>query len=205
MTAMDGAEEPHLRVYANRSELHRPGFPPIVFHEGLQSDEARQNYVRLVAALRGRFLENEISMCESQGPASRDQLDRGDRALIERIAASATSQYGRAVIGLCVLQLTVKAIVPAQTIRLHKSSTRKGTFSWRDGLPMRVLDADYITPALRAHGILRLNADGVFMTRTLAENYPYSQVYKAEVRGARKDWLALVEKLEDGSIPPLHA
>lgn len=34
------------------------------------------------------------------------------------------------------------------------------------------------------------------MTRSLAENYPYSPVYKANIRGARLEWLSIVEAIE---------
>jgi len=40
------------------------------------------------------------------------------------------------------------------------------------------------------------------MTRSLAENYPYSSLYKAEMRGPFNDWIAIVDALEDGTMPP---
>jgi len=86
------------------------------------------------------------------------------------------------------IQLTIKSISPEQSIRLHKGSSST-SFSWKEGISMRVLDKNYITPLLRKYKLLRLNADGFMMTRTLAENYPYSQVYKAAIRGAKKEWL----------------
>jgi len=65
---------------------------------------------------------------------------------------------------------------------------------------MRSLDRQYITPVLRKYELLRLNADGFMMTRSLAENYPYSMVYKANIRGARSEWLNLVEATEKGEL-----
>ncbi len=62
---------------------------------------------------------------------------------------------------------------------------------------MRTLDKKYVTPTLRKYGLLRLNADGFMMTRSLAENYPYTFLYKANLRGARKEWLTLVEEIEE--------
>ena len=67
---------------------------------------------------------------------------------------------------------------------------------------MRTLDKSFITPVLRKHGLLRLNADGFMMTRSLAENYPYSKLYKAAIRGARHDWLETVDLLENGEMDP---
>lgn len=39
------------------------------------------------------------------------------------------------------------------------------------------------------------------MTRSLAENYLYSMVYKANIRGARNQWTEIVEKIESGVMP----
>lgn len=39
------------------------------------------------------------------------------------------------------------------------------------------------------------------MTRSLAENYPYSKVYKAAIRGAKDEWIQVVEWLERGEMP----
>lgn len=65
---------------------------------------------------------------------------------------------------------------------------------------MRSLDKQYITPVLRKYELLRLNADGFMMTRSLAENYPYSFVYKANMRGARSEWVSLVEAIEKDEV-----
>lgn len=70
---------------------------------------------------------------------------------------------------------------------------------------MRVLDKQYCTPILRKYDLIRLNADGVFMTRSLAENYPYSKLYKAALRGAREEWLAIVDLIEGGEMDALVA
>ena len=43
------------------------------------------------------------------------------------------------------------------------------------------------------------------MTRSLAENYPYTILYKANLRGARKQWLKLVEELEKRKTDPVES
>lgn len=43
------------------------------------------------------------------------------------------------------------------------------------------------------------------MTRSLAENYPYSKVYKARIRGAGEEWAEIVERLEARQLEPLPA
>lgn len=78
-------------------------------------------------------------------------------------------------------------------------------FSWQEGISMRRLDSKYVSPTLRRYGLLKLNKDGLMMTRTLAENYPYSKVYKAYTRGARNEWATLVEGVEARAINPLHS
>ena len=103
------------------------------------------------------------------------------------------------------MQLTIKSIAPEQNIRLHKGSVNRNSFSWQDGISMRVLDKNYVTPVLRKYNLLRLNADGFMMTRSLAENYPYTKLYKARLRGAREQWLNIVEILENGETTPLIA
>jgi len=87
---------------------------------------------------------------------------------------------------------------------LHKGSTG-ADFSWKEGIPMRVLDKNYITPVLRKHNLLRLNADGFMMTRSLAENYPYSKLYKAAIRGARKEWLEITDAVEREEMDSVNA
>jgi hypothetical protein len=62
-----------------------------------------------------------------------------------------------------------------------------------------------VTPALRKYDLLKLNADGFMMTRSLAENYPYSLLYKAQLKGARSEWLSIVEALESGLANPLES
>jgi hypothetical protein len=70
---------------------------------------------------------------------------------------------------------------------------------------MRVLDKEFNTPVLRKYDLVKLNADGVFMTRSLAENYPYSQLYKAASRGAKTEWLAIVDLAEFEKLDPTAA
>lgn len=70
---------------------------------------------------------------------------------------------------------------------------------------MRTLDNTFNTPFLREHGLLKLNKDGVMMTRSLAENYPYSRLYKAEMRGPIKQWVEIVEAVEACNLPPKPA
>ena len=115
-----------------------------------------------------------------------------------------TSEKGRALVHILILQLTVKAIEPKQSIRLHKANAQASKFGWVEGLSMRSLDSAYITPALREANLSKVNRDGAFMTRSFAENYPYSRVYKAGILGARDEWLQLVDKIESESFSPLE-
>lgn len=169
------------------------------FPEGSTSQDAKDRLSKLKATLEEGWLSKLIEDC-GKNPVVEFSLANDAIELIRRIVDSVTSEVGRAVVGLCVLQLTIKAICPDQSIRLHKGGVAKSSFSWVEGMPMRNLDKKFNAPVLRKYGLLNINADGVFMTRTLSENYPYSIYYKAAIKGAKNEWLALVEGLENGSI-----
>lgn len=195
--------ELHLKVFADRSELVRPDGETETFDEGPTNAEARERYQRIKARLSDGYLDKQIVLCkEHPGHISLQRLDREHTNLLDELVSSMGSEVGRALIGLMVLQLCVKSIEPAQSIRLHKGGPSESNFSWRDGISMRSLDKSHITPVLRGHELLRLNADGFMMTRSLAENYPYSTVYKARIRGARSQWAAIVEGVERGEVEP---
>lgn len=195
--------ELHLKVFADRSELVRPDGETEVFEEGPASAGAKARYQKIKGRLSDGYLDGQIILCkEHPGRIGLDRLGEEHTELLDGLVSSMGSEVGRAVIGLTVLQLCVKAIEPSQSIRLHKGGPSTSNFSWRDGISMRSLDKNHITPVLRGHGLLRLNADGFMMTRSLAENYPYSKVYKARIRGARSQWAAIVEGVERGGVEP---
>jgi len=197
------AVEFHLRVFLDRSELHKADGSVDTFQEGQRSSAAVARYRKIVERLQQGFLDNAISNCAADpGALATLEMSEEHVSLLSKIADSVTSEVGRALLGLSILQLTIKAIEPGQSIRLHKSGAGGQSFGWVEGISMRSLDRDFITPALRAAGISRMNADGFMMTRSFAENYPYSGVYKAAIRGARGEWLELVEALESGDLQP---
>ncbi|WP_414619559.1 hypothetical protein [Calothrix sp. CCY 0018] len=195
--------EVHLRVFNHRSELVLPDGTTQVFIEGAMSEAAKQRYIKITSELSDNYLEKQIVYCrDNVEKIDFLQIDQNYIDKLKKLVDSLTSEVGRALIGLTVMQLCIKAIEPAQSIRLHKGSRSKSNFSWQDGIPMRPLDKQYITPVLRKYDLLRLNADGIMMTRSLAENYPYSSVYKANIRGARLEWINLVEAIEINDINP---
>ncbi|WP_305292122.1 hypothetical protein [Lactobacillus taiwanensis] len=172
--------------------------------EGKTNDAAIKRYATLKNTLDNGFLEK---LFNDNLEYDFSKVSDNTKRLLANLVDGITSETGRALVGLTFLQLTIKTIVPKQSIRLHKGSTRKGSFSWVDGVPMRVLDNTYNTPFLREKGLLNINKDGVMMTRSLAENYPYSQLFKAEMRGPFAEWINIVDALEDGSMipePALH-
>lgn len=186
---------PRLEVYLDRSVLVERDGDPDIFLEGRPTDAAKARLVKIKAVLSDGYLGNIIEGCRD--PAAQVvKLEEPHQSIVESLVSSVTSEVGRAIIGLTILQLCIKSISPAQSIRLHKSGAGGANFSWQEGIPMRVLDKNFITPVLRKTGLLNLNADGFMMTRSLAENYPYSSVYKAAIRGARQEWLQIVEAVE---------
>lgn len=194
----------HLRVYIDKSELVHSDGRMEIFLEGSSSTEARQRYRKIESAFAGGYLEQQIELCKNEEASKLgfSLLSEEDVAILDRLAGSITSEVGRALVALTVMQLCVKAIEPTQSVRLHKGGGGSHNFSWKEGISMRSLDNRFITPTLRTYDLLRLNADGFMMTRSLAENYPYSMVYKAQIRGARNEWLQIVERIEAGAIQP---
>ena len=195
--------EPVLYIYSDRSILVNEDGVEYRYDEGQTSDEAKKRLAAIKDSLEKGFLEKIIEECRNP-EVKIDKLSKEQVAVIESLVNSVTSEVGRAIVGLTILQLTVKSILPKQSIRLHKGSTG-ADFSWKEGIPMRVLDKNYITPVLRKHNLLRLNADGFMMTRSLAENYPYSKLYKAAIRGARKEWLEITDAVEREEMDSVNA
>ncbi|MCK4824692.1 hypothetical protein KA005_53565 [bacterium] len=197
-------EEYHLKVYDRKSVLVKEDRTKETFLEGGPSRKARENSKTIKKMLDSPFLDKLIT---EDVPSIRseewNELDYEVKKSINKLVDSLTSEIGRALVGLTFLQLCVKSITPDQSIRLHKGGGQGSNFSWKDGISMRSLDRQYITPTLRRHRLLRLNRDGFMMTRTLAENYPYTKVYKAAIRGAKNEWVLIVDWLEKGNIDPL--
>jgi len=195
---MPEEKEPHLTVYKGKSILVTSDGKESVFLEGRPNTKAQARLQKIEKTLKNGYLENLIEELKKSGTGQ--GIDQEHLALLERLTGAVTSEVGRAIVGLSVLMLVVKAIEPEQSIRLHKGGT--GEFSWQEGIPMRSLDANYITPVLRRYDLLKLNNFGFMMTRSLAENYPYSAVYKAAIRGAKEEWIIMVDLIERGNANP---
>jgi len=206
MNYKDENLEKHLRVFEDRSEYHKGDGKVEVFPEGIISNDAKRRIKKIKDEFQNGFLDSLIeSLKASKVLVDLSKISNTTQINLKNLVGLVTSEVGRALIGLTVMQLSVKAITPEQSIRLHKASSSKGSFSWTEGVSMRTLDKIYVTPILRKHDLVRLNADGFMMTRSLAENYPYSDLYKAQLRGAREDWLSVVEELESGNTEPLES
>lgn len=196
----------YLKIFADKCELVHSDGKIELFEEGISTPDSMIRIKIIISTLDSGFLTDIIALCKN-GSVDMNSLFVEDehKKLISSLVKSITSEVGRALAGLLVLQLSIKAIEPEQSIRLHKASSSTSNFSWKNGISMRTLDKKYITPVLRSTGLLRLNADGFMMTRSLAENYPYSSFYKANMKGARKEWLYLVEEMETRNDIKYHS
>lgn len=192
-------KETYIVVYPEKSVLVMEDGAEYTFSEGKQSKEANARYLSIRKHLSEGFLENVIEEAIQPG-VKIEGLTPEQTDTINGLVDSVTSEVGRAIVGLTVMQLTIKSIEPKQSVRLHKSSGSSSAFSWQEGVPMRVLDSNFITPALRKYGLLKLNSFGFMMTRSLAENYPYSRLYKAAIRGAKEEWMKITDWLEGDQI-----
>jgi predicted neutral ceramidase superfamily lipid hydrolase len=68
------------------------------------------------------FLEKIIVECKDP-QIKIENITEKQTQTIESLVNSVTSEVGRAIVGLAILQLTVKAILPGQSIRLHKGGS----------------------------------------------------------------------------------
>lgn len=191
----------HLRVFRERSELILPNGKTEIFFEGVMDADAKRRLRNITQTLAGGYLEKRIIACQDGLVVdSLKLLKEEDFELLDKLVTAVTSEIGRALLALTIMQLSVKSIEPQQSIRLHKGGNSSKDFSWRSGISMRSLDKKFITPTLRKFDLLKLNADGFMMTRSLAENYPYSLVYKANIRGAKQEWSKIVEAVEEQTL-----
>lgn len=198
--------ERHLRVFEDRSEYHKTDGTVEIFPEGVISNDAKRRIKAIKEEFENGFLDKLIEdLRNAKSTVDISRISTTTQVSIKNLVELVTSEVGRALIGLSVMQLSIKAISPSQSIRLHKASASKGSFSWSEGVSMRTLDKNYVTPVLRKYNLVKLNADGFMMTRSLAENYPYSDLYKAQLRGAREDWLSIVEELESNKTDALES
>ena len=137
--------ELHLRVYANRSELIFPDGTVQLFYEGGMNQAAKVRYKKIEIELSSGYLERQILACRDiSSNFNFSELSQEHIMLLDKLVQSVTSEVGRALVGLTILQLCVKSIEPEQNIRLHKGSASTRDFSWRDGISMRSLDKRYI-------------------------------------------------------------
>jgi hypothetical protein len=199
-------QETFLAIFEDRSEYVSSSGSTQEFKEGKVSADTKKRIKHIKNSFEAGFLEKTIT--DLKNNTSKFALEELGQEIIDNISVmveSVTSEVGRALVALTVMQLSIKAISPEQNIRLHKGSVNKNSFSWVNGISMRVLDKSYVTPVLRKYNLLRLNADGFMMTRSLAENYPYTKLYKAQLRGAREQWLNIVEILESEKTKPFIA
>lgn len=202
---MSNQNNPKIVIYKDHSVLYDTEGIQESFYEGYQSETAKQRYTKIINTLKDGYLDKVFNDINPQMVIAEGSLPNTYRKTLINLVHSITSEVGRAIVGLTINQLVIKAIVPAQSIRLHKGSNSKNRFSWVEGISMRSIDSNYVTPFLRKHNLMNMNKYGVFMTRSLAENYPYSSLYKAELRGDKQDWLSIVNAIESNTIDALSA
>lgn len=135
-------EDIHLDIYLDHSELHCNG-EETIFKEGKQSNDAQARYNKVICELENGYLDSIYQHC---GDNNMTNLSEHIKSQINNLVNGITSEVGRALVGLTFLQITIKSITPNQSIRLHKGSTRKGSFSWVEGISMRTIDSDFIAP-----------------------------------------------------------
>ena len=190
--------EDHLDVYAKKSVLHI-GNTVLTFQEGTQSAATKKRYRRICDAFESGYLLKMLQDVQS-GKIELSSVADSDAKLLRQVVDGVSENEGRAIVCICFLQLAIKSIEPSQSIRLHKGGSRG--FSWVEGISMRTLDAKYTSKFLRDNHLMSMNSFGAMMTRSLAENYPYSGLYKASIKGPADSWIKLVDSIELGKTNP---
>jgi len=101
--------EYHVRVFADRSELVLPTGQETIFLEGPNNAATKKRYKEITTALEGGYLREQIRLCrEEPEKLLSNTLSEADQQLFDDFVASITSEVGRALIGLAVLQLTIE-------------------------------------------------------------------------------------------------
>ena len=190
--------EDHLDVYAKKSVLYI-GNTVLTFQEGTQSASTKKRYRKICDAFESGYLLKMLQDVQS-GKIDLSSVADADAKLLRQVVDGVSENEGRAIVCICFLQLAIKSIEPSQSIRLHKGGSRG--FSWVEGISMRSLDAKYTSKFLRDNHLMSMNSFGAMMTRSLAENYPYSGLYKASIKGPASSWIKLVDSIELGQTNP---
>ena len=120
--------EPHIEIYKNKSILINDKGNNEVFVEGSPSSDAQKKVTKIKTSFQKGFLEKLIEKCR-KGTISW-KLKKEHEELFDNLVNGVTSNYGRSLVGLTVLQLCIKKIEPSLNIRLHKSGS--GDFSWKE-------------------------------------------------------------------------
>lgn len=197
MTDSDSSTEPHIRVYSDRHEIHRSGEHLETHSTDDRSEAAKRRSNHIKNQLEKGYLSRRLNKVAESGLEdvpkelqNREEFNQLQNHLNEIVEGISPNQ-GRALAVHTVLLLAIKSIEPEQSIRLHKSSI------WKEGLPMRGIDSEYIAREISDRDLVRVNRDGVMMTRTLAENLPYGIAYPAEIKGPQRAWGQVIETLEE--------
>jgi len=150
--------------------------------------------------LLDEYLETAIQMYEEDNnPFEDPSLTTEGSGYIRALTMGFVGERGRAIYVLSVLMAAIKLVKPDQDIRLHKAR-------WVDGINMRTIDKLCITAWFNSRNLgVKLNTDGSFMTRALAENYPYVSLYQADIKGPKDEWLGFIHGLQSGVIDPSSA
>lgn len=189
---MNDKNDVHLDIYLDRQVLHvGEGNEVYCYYEGTQSTAAKRRYEKIKKTLSSDYLQNKLNAINE---VDYTELSDENKDLLEALVRGVSSEKGRGLLGVAFLQIVIKAITPEQSVRLHKTS-------WVEGISMRSLNSKYTGVFLKENGFLNSNKFGSFMTRTLAENYPYSKLYKAKMEGPFDEWIAVVDALENNTMP----
>lgn len=109
--------EIYLQVFKDRSELVLPDGTKQVFLEGAMSQSAKMRYQKIASELSRGYLEKQIIHCrDNVSEIDFLQINQSHIDTLRKLVDSVTSEVGRALVGLMIMQLCIKAIEPTQSI-----------------------------------------------------------------------------------------
>ena len=117
----------HLRVFDDKSELVHPDGTIESFPEGPLNPETSKRYKFIQDALKKGYLEDAIDACKQGAPVfDYSKLDSSHTQALDGLVDSVTSEVGRALVGIVILQLCIKGIsIVSCSPEIHPYSVRE--------------------------------------------------------------------------------
>ena len=174
------------------------------FTRGKADAKSKTDEILRILNIENGFLDTILSNAIQQSkngihPFEDPKLTENGAILTRALIDGFRGEKGRGLYIHSVLISAIKTVCPEQDIRLHKTD-------WIDGIGMRVIDKKCISAWFNSRNLgVKMNQDGVFMTRSLAVDIPYVPSFPPKIKGPKEEWLELISAIQFGEIDPESA